>query len=207
MYRLVLLCGALLLTACPGGGGECDGGTCPPDAGFDGGSCKGTDPAGAPPNLLANPGFECGDPPSGWYAQNGQLTSESTGGHSGSKAARLTAPTATVASNLWHETDVVVAPGTKTYCVNAWVRGSAANARITVRKVKAGFVNDENFSIPLTPEWQPIPPAATHALKVVGAGEDKFVLRIFIPDAKAGDYLLVDDVLLWESPGGNCTER
>ncbi len=74
-------------------------------------------------------------------------------------------------------------------------------------RVKPGTVEYETFSLPLTNDWLPNPPAATHALKVTGKDEERLLLRIWIPNARPGDFMVVDDVQLWESADGTCSER
>ncbi|MBI3181473.1 MAG: hypothetical protein HYZ28_04965 [Myxococcales bacterium] len=190
---------------CPDGGQPCTGGGC------DGGQpkCPGKPVQGAPPNLLDNPEFECGSPPEGWDAKGGgQLDSDSFG-RNGTRAARLSAPTGGAAASLWHTAPAVTAPGTRTFCARAWMRGTAANGRLTIRKVVKGspVVNDETFSSPLGADWVLVPPAGYGPMKVTGAGEDYFLLRIWIPDAQPGNTLVADDAELWESADGGCRER
>lgn len=158
-------------------------------------------------NLLENPGFECGDPPTGWFTQGGDVSSRSEGPKSGSRLARLSAPSGGAAASLWTEDDAVVAPGKDTYCARAWVRGTAAAGRITLRKVVPGGVEDENYSTPLSTDWVLLPPASYGPLKVVGNGEQKFLFRIWIPSPKAGDWMEIDDVELWRSTDGSCKDR
>ncbi|MFZ5468578.1 MAG: hypothetical protein ACOZIN_03995 [Myxococcota bacterium] len=198
-------CALLLLSCSPPERGCADGGECTTLATDGGGICKG-DGVASPPNLLDNPGFECGAP-SGWFAQNGTLTAETAIVHGGAQAAKLTASAGSAAS-LWHEADAVQNPANRTYCARAWMRGTAANGRITVRKVATGGGVDENFSSPLSnTSWTLVPPASYGPLKVVGSGEERFLLRIWIPSPNAGEVLWVDDVELWHSANGTCSER
>jgi hypothetical protein len=184
-----LLCGAVFLMAFAcGGGGGADGGVCSEAA-----------------NLLVNGSFECGT--SGWSAIGGVLSAEAGNAKTGSSSARLEAPSGGAAASLWYDADAVLNPGTKTYCTRAWMRGTAQNGRITVRKVASGAGEDENFSSPVGPDWTLVPPQSYGPLKVTGAGELKFLLRVWIPNPSPGDVLIVDDVQLWESPDGTCGER
>ena len=158
----------------------------------------------SPPNLLVNPGFECGDSVVGWYAQFGEVSVDS-GFRTGARAARLTATNATAFVNLWHESDAVTAPVPgKTYCAYAWVRGSAQNAHITLRRVGSNV--DENFSAPLsTSEWTRLPSETFGGLRVVSQDDTAIVFRVFMRNAKKDDFILVDDVAVWESTDGKCT--
>jgi hypothetical protein len=191
----------VMLLGCPGPAETCPDGGCPADGGDP---CLGPS-AESVPNLLDNPGFECGSPPSGWYTTGGVLASEVENPKSGSRAARFLVPDGGVA-RLWHERDAIVDAGTKTYCANAWVRaGTAKDARLTLRRVGTNI--DENFSTPLTNEWVLLPPPTHGPLKFTAQDEPRVLLGFTIQNAKAGDSVIIDDVQLWESADGSCRER
>lgn len=186
---------ALALSACG------PSGPATPDAG----GCEGD--GRLPENLLVNPGFECGALV-GWKGQYATLSDETEVVHGGQRAARLTEMGSLSATGLWSEADAVASPGTATYCVRAWLRGTAPNGRITVRKVLGGGVVDENFSSPLSnTEWTLVPPAGYGPLKIVAQNEERFLLRLAAPSPQPGDVLLVDDVELWTSADGSCKDR
>ena len=188
---------SLVLFACPGPcpEGDCDGGE---PSGCDSGKVLGA------PNLLQNAGFECGDALEGWEAQFGSARVETTAVRSGRNAARLIADEAKTYVHLWHDADAVTAPASgTTYCAYAWVKGTAANAHITVRRVGSNM--DDNFSAPLSnSEWTRIPSESYGGLPAVAQGDSALLFRVFMKNAQQGDFLLIDDVALWESVDGKC---
>src|SRR5687768_6706100 len=99
MVALRSLLALLLISACGGGGvppSGFDGGsplTCPAEGCVGGLTCPGTDLAGAPPNLLSNPGFECGV--DGWHTTGPASLDTEREGSSG--VAKLTATSASAA--------------------------------------------------------------------------------------------------------------
>lgn len=202
MKRLLLLVWLALGSGCPGPGWPLpDGGST--DGGTDGG---GENCPAAAPNLLPNPGFECGT--QGWITTGAAvLATEEGGGRSGKRAARLTASSASAAANLWLGTDAVVSPGTRTFCARGWMRGTAADGRLTLAKSSQGTLVNETFSSPVTQEWVLVPPSTYGPLKVVGANEERILFRVWIPNPTAGSYLVIDDLELWESAQGDCKER
>ena len=175
-----------------------------PDAGTSDGGCA-TPDAGFPPNLLANPGFECGDPPAGWVASpSGTLDVESAGPRSGLRAARVTADDGGVAVSLFAQTPTPNA-GIHTYCARAWVRGAPPGgvARISLRMLTAaGGMLDHTFSAPLTAGYTRLEVSAP-----TQAQDDRVLFRVWMPAPAKGDALVVDDADEWVSPDGGCPER
>ncbi len=206
----------LLTAACPqpddcsaakpcAGGFNCLAGLCEPTDG-------GTDPCGETPplfpkNLVPNPGYECGNPPTGWYADHGKLAAASNAPWAGASFARLSDSDGWPSLNLWLDPNVVSAPGTRTFCTRAWMRGSSVG-RVTVREVvNSSSVNDVSFSSPVDGNWQVVPPEAYGALKIVGNNEQRYLLRFWVPNPTPADWLEVDDAQVWESADGGCMSR
>lgn len=191
-----------------GAGSSCQAGRC---VAVDGGPpiddrCVESAPPGLAKNLIYNPGFECGDPPTAWYAQYGKLSITHAGVRTGAAAARLSDPDSGPSTRLWFDRDAVTDPGTRVFCARAWMRGSS-DGRLTVQKVSSGMVNYDTYSSPMTPDWQVVPPPTYGAMKVAGAGEQRFLLYVWVPNPTPADWLEVDDVQLWESRDGGCVQR
>lgn len=155
-------------------------------------------------NLLKNSGFECGDALEGWSSQFGTSALETTLVRSGKQAARLfTTEDRTVVALSFKE-PVVKAPkeGT-TYCAYAYVKGSASDVRVSIRRVGSNF--DETFSSPISPnEWTQVPPSSYGGVPATAKSDTELYFRIFIPNAKPNDFIVIDDVQFWESTTGNC---
>ncbi|MBX5484521.1 MAG: hypothetical protein IRZ16_22085 [Myxococcaceae bacterium] len=183
-------------------GGAEDGGL--EDAGVaDAGYCV-TD-AGDPPNLLFNPGFECGVPPDGWSViGNAQLGVVSALARNGAQSARMVSLDGGVMSLYPATPPVTGGPGIKTFCASSWVNGTpGSTVRISVQVYPlGGGVQDTSFSAPLSGGWERIAVSARTTLT-----DDQVTLRVWMPDAKKGEALLVDDAELWVSDGGKCAER
>ena len=189
MNRILSLPLCAVLTACPGPAGD-GSGACSDD----------TNPA--VPNVAPNPGFECGSPPDGW---NAPLlgTLEVTAGRTGN-AAKVTAKTATQGVvTLVSAEPVAASPLNGTWCASAWLRGTAENAVIVLRRDKGGgSLLDESFFQPLTAEWTKISNSAqldgTDAKLYVAAG---------VRAPQKDQVVEVDDVQVWKSTSGRCDER
>jgi len=181
---------AALLTACPGPATSVDGGTCE-DA---------TNPSA--PNVAPNPGFECGTPPEGW---NAPLlgTLEVSAGRSGN-AAKVTAKTTTQGVVSLTSTDpVATQPLNGTWCISAWLKGTAENAVIILRRDQGGGrLLDASFFQPLTGTWTKI----SNAAQLDGTDVNLYVAA-GMRAAQKGQVVEVDDVQVWKSPSGRCTER
>lgn len=152
-----------------------------------------------PPNLVQNGGFECGEALE-WAAQFGELALVG-GAHSGSKAVQVTA-TASGSAQLGYATAVVKPTSGKTYCVTAWVKGTATGMKVE-GITKAGL--SRAFSTPVEANWVRAPPSTKLELDFP-AGDELF-LRMSILNGTAGQTLIVDDVDVFESASGKCTER
>ncbi|MHB8874512.1 MAG: carbohydrate binding domain-containing protein [Myxococcaceae bacterium] len=191
-------------------GSSCRAGRCEAaDAGGGNADPCAENPAQTPRNLIYNPGFECGDPPAGWFAQNGQLSVVRNSPLSGTSVARLSDWNSVSTPRLWLDTPYAInAPGTKTYCIRAWMRGSSVG-QLTVRKVATGGGGtDDLYSSPLTANWVVVPPPTYGAMKITGQNEKQFLIGVSIPNSpKASDWLEMDDVQLWESTSGDCHSR
>ncbi|MGA9524210.1 MAG: hypothetical protein WBV82_22330 [Myxococcaceae bacterium] len=179
--------------------GACIAGEGAPDGG---GTCRDTSNRAAP-NVLENPGFECGI--EGWdvlFEGQGKFTRETAVTRSGQGAARLTATSSgtTQFVQLAGTRDVV--PGS-VWCASAWMRGTASDGRLTIRRV--GSNQQQNAFTPVTnDEWS----RTSSPFKItIEPADTELILFVAMPYPKAGDSLLVDDVALWQSKDGSCTER
>lgn len=156
------------------------------------------------PNVLENPGAESGT--EGWYKtlSNVSIGTVTDGAHCGSNALQITAH-ASGEQHVWNAASVEAGPG-ETWCAQAFMRGgTATDGRLTVRRMPARI--DENYSSPVTTtQWAMVPPTKG-LLKFTTAGPETLNLRVTMQFAQAGQTLLVDDVQLWRSPTGSCTER
>ena len=191
-----LLCA---LWACAGGGGSGAGG----GSGTGGGAAGDCTPVKTPRNLVQNAGFECGTGgPDAWAARDGTLA-WSSDAHSGAKAALLTVPSAGQGTLLYRP-DVAAALGTQTYCATVFVKGTAPDVKLILRKVFSGSVEDRTFSAPVTQAYARVPPNLV--LDVPGSAAQKLLLLVQTITAKAGDTLLVDDLDVCVSTSGDCKE-
>lgn len=187
-----------------------------PDGG-DGGAgaganCPDTSNADAP-NLLANPGAECGT--TGWFVPDvvgkGTIAVATEGAHAGANALVLTATgsgTDQSGPHVYNEQQVAAGPD-ETWCAKAFLRGgTAVNARLGIRHWAAGdtVLAEETYSIPLAPQWAMIPPTAG-LLKLTTTRAETLQLRVILHDAVAGASVLIDDAQLWKSASGSCSER
>jgi hypothetical protein len=181
---------AALLAACPG-----------PDTTTDGGTCADGSNASFP-NLAPNPAFECGAPPEGW---NAPLlgTLEVSAGRSGN-AAKVTAKTTTQGVvSLTSTAPVATTPLNGTWCVSAWMKGTAENAVIILRRDQGGGrLLDESFFQPLTGNWTKI----SNSARLDGTDVNLYVAAGMRAPQK-DQVVEVDDVQVWKSPSGRCDER
>ncbi|MBX7100689.1 MAG: hypothetical protein K1X89_23450 [Myxococcaceae bacterium] len=191
--RATLLALAALLAACSGGGGASGGGS-----GGDG--CT---PVKTPPDLVQNGSFDCGaSTPDNWGARDGTLAF-TTDAHGGGKAALLTVP-ATGQGTLLYKPDVATSLGSQTFCGTIWVKGTAPDVKLILRKVFNGSVEDRTFSSPVTQTWTRVPPNLV--LDAPGGNATKLLLLVQTVTAKSGDTLLVDDADVWASATGDCKD-
>lgn len=189
MRPALLLAPALALVAC--------GPVTPtPDAGMN--LCTGA--PRTPPTLVENASFEC---EGGWSQVYGTLALVE-GGRSG-RAAQVTVNQAGgrfAAAKPFAEN-----VGTKTYCVTAWLKGTAPFMRMRVLRDFNGSVQELAFSEQIFSDWRRIP-----TLKVTGDNAPKLTLVFEVQtnrtdgqNAMPGQTMLIDDVDVWES-SVNCTE-
>lgn len=180
----------------PGGGGGGGGLTCPES------------PAGNPPNLLDNPGFECGDPPSKWTPGFFGTLSKTTG-RTGSAAARWTSIASPDAGTIaYYLTSDVQAPVTvgQWICAAAYVKGTGQNAIIRMRVTTTSntSIDQQSFAQFLTTDWSRIENSTR-----VEPGYKSVVYGVGLRQPVAGQYIEVDDAAMWIStqPDGGCSQR
>jgi hypothetical protein len=199
---LACLCAALL--ACPGPGSD-------PDGGGPVGECL--QPGTSPANLVQNYSFECGgDAPAQWQPIYGDLTFPSGEGHTGQRAALLTA-SSTGSGRFAYALDLVADGGTATFCAAAGARGTVPYMRLRVLQdgVPGGNAQAFEFNAPVTAQWERVPPSIN--LNVPNDNAQRLLLVFEMQsnrsdgmNAKAGDTLVIDDVDAWQSLDGGCRE-
>lgn len=182
------------------------------DAGADGGAldagpvdagCRAPD-GGNPPNLLPNPGFECGDPPVDWVpSASGSLASETSNPHSGTRAALLVSDDGGVPVSLFPLAQTA-SSGLRLWCASAWVRGvpAAGDARISLWTMAPGGLVEHNSSAPLTAGYSLMSVSAT-----TQALDDRVTLRLWMVSPAKGAAMVVDDAELWASADGGCASH
>ncbi len=158
---------------------------------------------GVDPNVLDNPGFERGI--DGWdvlFDAHGEFEQETTVTRSGQGAARLTATGSGTTQFVHLEGIRDVIPGS-VWCASAWMRGTASDGRLTIRRV--GSNQQQNAFTPVTNDaWS----RTSSPFKItIEPADTELIFFVAMPYPKAGDYLLVDDVALWQSKDGSCAER
>lgn len=174
----------------------------PPDAGTTP-TCG--DPAKSPPNLVQNPGFECGgDAPTEWTPFFGDLAFVADA-HSGTRAARVTAMSNGAGQFSYSPVVVTASGAAKTYCATAWMKGTTPNAKLSLLVDVGGGGTEYTFTSPVfAGSWIRLPPSTS--LQVPAPRDAKVYLRFQAKDADAGNVLLVDDLDVWESADGRCQE-
>jgi hypothetical protein len=192
--RPLLLLFSMLLTAC----GSTSGG----DAGC-------VDTSKSPPDLISNYSFECGgSAPTEWTAVYGTLSFPA--GHTG-RAAQLTVDSA--GGRLAYNPTLAAGGGSNTFCVTAWVSGTAPYMKLRVLKQSGpGNFTEYDFNAPSGGSiWSRIPPTTALAIPFDNAQGLQLLFeaqqgRADGMNAKVGDTLLIDDVDLWQSTSGKCDE-
>ncbi|MCU0700404.1 MAG: hypothetical protein MUC96_28165 [Myxococcaceae bacterium] len=170
-----------------------------PDAG---GSCASA--LKTPPNLAPNAEFECaGTPPFRALGTGSRV--ETVTGRSG-QALRFTTASGLFNNSLTSEWKVV-ATGTATYCLTAWLKSTstATVLRLTRFQPTSGQGLNQDFTSPgpLT-TWTKAPPNVKLDLSV-SAG-DEVTVSVNDRTETAGTVIELDDVDLWQSASGRCDE-
>lgn len=176
----------------PGGGGG--GGLACPETGVSG-----------PVNLLDNPGFECGDPPTQWnQGFFGTLTKTTARTGTGAGRWTSTASATDTSVHYWLTSDIQsnVLPG-QTVCARAYVKGTGTNAVVKIQLVGSNLVR-QSFAQPLTASW-----AKIENNTVTGVNDRQAIFGVGLRYAQSGDYIEVDDAAMWISnqPDGGCSNR
>ncbi len=155
-----------------------------------------------PPNLVPNPGFECGT--QGWSEQSGTLTAV-TDARTGSQSGKLVATGTVPAGKFAFTVPIVPSTSGKTYCAQAYLKGTVADAQLSVLEDKNGSVVDYTFSTPVgSGTWVRTPPSTN--LEVRAGVGSKLYVRLVMRTPLADATLFVDDVDVWESTDGLCKE-
>ncbi len=176
----------------------------PAPSGTDGGAGACDGPARTPANLVHNGTFECGGAaPAEWAAIYGTW-SGSADAHGGTRAAQVTASGAggRLASADAVYTNASSTP--QTLCATAWMRTTAPNMRLVVMVDTGGGGVERAFASPREATWVRLPPST--ALDATVPPGARVYLRFETKDQAVGDTLIVDDVDLWASPDGRCSE-
>lgn len=192
--RLILLTPFVLLACGPA--------ATAPDAGS---VCR--DNPKTPANLLENPGFECDG--AEWAAVPGYGSFDvTTGGRSG-RAGRITV--GGLGGRAQYTKAFAPEPaGQRTFCVNAWVSGTAPFMRLRVLRDFGGGVQEDSFAAPITSTFTRVPPV--NPLKITADNAPKILLVFEVQtnrtdgqNGMSGQTLLIDDVDVWETTS-NCSE-
>ena len=171
-----------------------------------------TGPTGActsaktPPNLLENASFDCTEVTDAWEAAFGSTFNIVAGGRTG-MAGQITVTE--LGGRVVYAKEFALNAGTKSYCVTAWVKGTAPQMRMRVVRDFGGSASEETMSAPVTADWSQVP-----VIKAGNLNAPRLQLvfeaqtnRTDGLNAKVGDTLLIDDVDLWETTGNCQTTR
>ncbi|MBX5481320.1 MAG: hypothetical protein IRZ16_05660 [Myxococcaceae bacterium] len=194
-------------TPCPEGQQCSAEGICVADTGP---SCDDTSRPEAP-NLISNPGFECGV--ADWQPYVGpavvKISEETSNPKSGSKAMRIQyTETAAKQSRVAAFGKEIPVTGGETICYRAFMRGTGRNGHIVVRESRPGGGFDTSYSSPITlNDWVEVPPSVALRKITVGNDTTSVHVRFELRQPADQDTLIVDDVALWRSPDGSCSER
>ena len=174
-----------------------------PDAG-PGGDCR--DLTKSPSNLLQNPAFECDTSPATWSGGIYGTFAIVEGGRSG-RAGQLTVKDA-LGGRFSYARDVVTNASNKTYCLTAWVKGTAPFMRVRLLRSPNNTAVEQADQI--FPDWHRVP--AGRPLSFTGDDAAKVQLVFEIQTGRGdgqngmpGQIMLIDDVDVWESTS-NCAE-
>ena len=175
--------------------------TVTPDAGSS--DCR--DTSKSPANVLENPGFECDTSPATWSGGVYGSFALVAGGRSG-RAAQLTVKDA-LGARFVYAKDFAVDAGMKTYCVQAWLKGTAPFMRVRVLRSPNNTAVEQADQI--AADWARVP---LRPLSVTTDNAAKLQLVFEIQTGRTdgqngmpGQTLLIDDVDVWES-SANCAE-
>lgn len=180
------------------------------DAGIDAGttvvidagvSCPGSNLR--PANLVVNGDFECTGGPAFKALGQGQVSA--TLGRTG-QGQRLTVGAGLYGnefSTTWHHR----IERTGTYCVRAFVRGSASTITLRIYAGAGGAAIGHMFMQPgpLT-SWQRLPPTLP-ALSFMANADDDVFFSLSDPSGTVGSTIEVDDLDLFRSEDGTCRDR
>jgi len=176
--------------------------------------CPGPPVDGTRPNLLPDPGFECyGSLVTRWQTSNALAAVETAQVRSGKRALRLAASTAGTSADA---PPTLTSLGTLqvqvagTYCVSGWVRGRSESVELRlIRRQGAGGSQVATALFLDETDWAPIPTPTTDAssrgLALQAQQGDALTVELVLTAPAPGDFLVVDDLALWQAlPGGGC---
>ncbi len=180
----------------------CDPMTVIPDAGPA--DCR--DHSKSPQNVIENPGFECDTSPPTWSGSSIYGTFELVAlGRSG-RAGQVTVKDA-LGGRFSYAKDFAVDAGLKTFCVQAWLKGTAPFMRVRVLRSPNNTAVEQADQI--AAEWTRVP---LRPLSVTTDNAARLQLVFEIQTGRAdgqngmpGQTMLIDDVDVWES-SANCAE-
>ena len=172
-----------------------------PDAGP--GNCL--DSSKTPSNVIENPHFECDTSPATWSGGIYGAFELVAGGHSG-RAGQLTVKDA-LGGRFSYAKEFAVDAGMKTFCVQAWAKGTAPFLRMRVLRSPMNTAVEQSDQI--AAEWTKVP-LRPFSVTTDGAAKLELVFEIQTgrtdgQNGMVGQTLLIDDVDVWES-SANCAE-
>ena len=179
---------------------------CGPMTGMpDSGSGNCLDTSKSPSNVIENPGFECDTSPATWSGGVYGAFELVTGGHSG-RAAQVTVKDA-LGARFSYAKEFAVDAGMKTFCVQAWAKGTAPFLKVRVLRSPMNTAVEQSDQIAAT--WTKVP-LRPFAVTTDGAARLQLVFEIQTgrtdgQNGMVGQTLLIDDVDVWES-SSNCAE-
>lgn len=162
------------------------------------------DTSKSPPNVVENPHFECESTTAQWRAIAGTLEFV-TGGRSG-KAAKVTMKDA-LGAKLAYSKPIATNAGMKTFCVTAYISGNVPFMKTQVFQTGGtGLVIEQADQVFSDFRKTPTDSLMKFGFDVPNGGADKLEL-VFMAQtnrsdgmgATVGQYLIVDDVDVWES--------
>jgi hypothetical protein len=92
-----------------------------------------------------------------------------------------------------------------TWCARAWVRGTTTDCELRLTTVGTN-IKQSAFTPVTNKDWARVPDGVQFSV-IIQPTDTELDLSVLIPYPRQGDYLLIDDVELWQSSSGQCDER